>query len=241
MVSLSLKDLVEAVFMERLNRFVIRCRLGNGHVDAHLADPGRLRELLVPGRHVWLQPAANPGRKTGWSAVLVETENNGLVSLVSALPNALVKAALANKAIPELSSWSLIRAEYPVGRHRFDFLLQRGPERMLLEVKSVTLVENSVGLFPDAVTLRGRRHLDSLAELTQSGEYQGAVLFVAQRSDAAYITAASHIDPRFAAAFTAARRAGVQYYGLSCRVSVDRIALEKTLPVLDPDQFASTS
>lgn len=235
MVNLPMGKIVEACFLERLNRFMIRCRLEGEVVEAHLADPGRLRELLVAGRRVWLKPTDKPGRKTRWSAVLAETENGGLVSLVSALPNALIKKALAEKALPELDSWSLVRGEYPVGRHRFDFLLKKGQKLMLLEVKSVTLVDNGAGLFPDAVTARGRQHLDTLAELTLSGQYQGAVLFVAQRSDAEYVTAASHIDPQFTKAFISARRAGVEFYGRSCRVDKEQISLGKALPVLDPD------
>lgn len=252
MVSLPLGDLVEAYFQQRINRFIVRCQLAGADpdrstdrtggksckgqiVEAHLADPGRLRELLTPNRRIWLQSTSNPNRKTRWSAILSETENGSLVSLVSALPNTLVKTALVQKAMPELSSWSLVRSEYPLGRHRFDFLLQRGQKQMLLEIKSVTLVDNGVGLFPDAVTSRGRQHLDTLAALTQSGQYQGAVLFVAQRSDAQCVTAASHIDPRFAKAFTAARRAGVQFYGRSCQITKKQISLGNALPVLDPD------
>lgn len=237
MISLPLGDLVEAAFLQRLNRFVIQCRLEhkpNAVVEAHLADPGRLRELLVPGSRVWLSRSDNPRRKTAWSAVLVEAENQSVVSLVSTLPNKLIKTALKQQAISELASWTLVRSEYPVERHRFDFLLKRDQELLLLEVKSVTLVENGLGLFPDAVTLRGRNHLEMLTELTITGQYQAAVLFVLQRSDAEQITAAAHIDPKFAQAMIAARNAGVQLLGRRCSVTVDRITLGSSVPVVNP-------
>ena len=101
-------------------------------------------------------------------------------------------------------------------------------------MKSVTLVENGLGLFPDAVTLRGRNHLEMLTELTTTGQYQAAVLFVLQRSDAEQITAAAHIDPKFAQAMIAARNAGVQLLGRRCSVTVDRITLGSSVPVVNP-------
>jgi len=238
-ITLPLKDLVEAHFLQRFNRFIISCEIVNGEqkgniVEAHLADPGRLRELLLPGCRLWLAPTPNPQRKTKWSAVLVESTENTLVSLVSSLPNSLIKQALTNKAIPDLAAWDLVRSEYPVNEHRFDFLLQRGNDRMLLEVKSVTLVENHIGLFPDAVTVRGRKHLETLARLTQAGTYQSAVLFVVQRNDAIAVSAATHIDPLFAQAWISARQNGVMFLSHRCKITTKEIQLGDPLPIIDP-------
>jgi hypothetical protein len=76
--------LSSARFVRRQNRFLLQVRLEvTGRLaDAHMADPGRLRELLLPGKRLWLRPAANPGRKTRWTAVLVESPSGEeLVSL----------------------------------------------------------------------------------------------------------------------------------------------------------------
>jgi sugar fermentation stimulation protein A len=228
----------EARFLERPNRFVVHARLRDGRrVAAHLADPGRLRELLLPGRRLWLRPAASSSRKTGWSATLVEApDGSGLVSLDSTLPNRLIARALAEGAVEELRGWRLERAEHTVGRSRFDFLLHRrrggrGPRRMLLEVKSVTLVEGRVGLFPDAVTARGARHVRELTALQRSGGWATAVLFVLQRPDADRITPDAAIDPEFAAALTQARRAGVRMLGRRCLVDLEGLALGPAVPV----------
>ena len=50
-IALRFGDLVKATFLERPNRFIVRCRIdGSGEeAEAHLADPGRLKELLLPG------------------------------------------------------------------------------------------------------------------------------------------------------------------------------------------------
>jgi sugar fermentation stimulation protein A len=226
--------LVRARFLERPHRFSVRCRLEDGGetVEAHLADPGRLQELLVPDALLFLSPADNPARKTKWSAVLVESSQSVLVSLRSALVNELVSAALRAKAVTELASWDLVRSEFPHGGSRFDFLLAReGGERLLLEVKSCSLVEDGLAMFPDAVTARGTKHLQELAELQAEGAFQAAVLFVVQRSDARAFRPAVHIDPRFAAALRLAGQAGVRVLAYNCRVEEKGISWGHQLPV----------
>ena len=261
----------ESRFVERPNRFLLRCRLedpdprspsragggagdpqshatagsseespepaaAGGVVEVHLADPGRLEELLIPGRRVWIRYAASPTRKTDWSAVLVESPGGeGLVSVDTTLPNRLIHRALEAGALEELDGWTLERAEFPLGSSRIDFLLRRRDRRLALEVKSVTLVEDGVALFPDAVTARGARHVRELAEvagrLDDDGvSWEAAVLFVLQRDDARRIEAARSIDREFADALAEAKAAGVRVLGRRCRVAMDRLELAEPVP-----------
>lgn len=228
----------EARFLERPNRFVVHARLRNSRtVVAHLADPGKLRELLVPGRRLQLRRAAEPTRKTQWSAVLVESpDSTTWVSIDTGLPNRLIGRALEEDALEEFGAWRLERREYTVGHSRFDFLLHRrrggrGPRRMVVEVKSVSLVENGIALFPDAVTTRGARHVRELAALRQSGDWAAAVLFVLQRPDAVRIMPFADRDPDFAQALAEAKRAGVRLLGRRCSIDLEAVTLGSTIPV----------
>lgn len=204
-----------------------------------MADPGRLKELLLPGQRVWVRPAASPARRTAWSAVLVETpDGEGLVSLDTTMPNRLIRRALETGALAEFGGWQLERSEFtPAGsRSRIDFLLsrhgghRRGGERLALEVKSVTLVEDDVALFPDAITARGARHVRELAEIAGRDGWEAAVLFVLQRSDATRIEAARRMDAAFAEALAEAGAAGVRVLGRRCRVTLDRLELGERVP-----------
>jgi sugar fermentation stimulation protein A len=238
--------LVEARFVERPNRFLLRCRPAGpaaaaiepgAVVDVHLADPGRLEELLVPGRRVWIRYAASPTRKTDWSAVLVETPDGaGLVSVDTTMPNRLIHRALEAGALDELEGWTLERAEFPLGGSRIDFLLAGDDGKLALEVKSVTLVEDGVALFPDAVTARGARHVRELGEVAgriddDGAVWHAAILFVLQRPDAHRVEAARSIDPAFADALAEARAAGVRVLGRRCRVTLERLELGDPVPV----------
>ncbi len=227
--------LVQARFLERPNRFVIRASLAEGGktVTAHLADPGRLRELLLSGKRLWLRKADNPARKTRWSAVLVETPDGaGLISLDTMLPNRLIARALEIGALTEFAGWPERRREVSMGRSRIDFELGRPDgQRLALEVKSVTLVENGIALFPDAVTARGCRHLQELAAIAADPHREAAVLFVVQRSDAQVVRPARDRDPAFAEALDRAHAAGVQLLARQCLVTTESMTLGKALPV----------
>lgn len=231
--------LQEARFIERPNRFLVRCELclpqaesGRRTVDAHLPDPGRLKELLIPGCKIWLRPASSPHRKTKWSAVLVETpDKRRLVSLDATLPNRLIEKAIIAQALEELAGWTLVQSEFSMNRSRWDFLLKSADgEQLCLEVKSVTLVENGTARFPDAVTARGARHVRELMALSQKEGWQSAVLFVVQREDATRIQVAQAIDPHFARVLEQARQAGVRIFGRKCQVTLQKITLSTAIP-----------
>jgi sugar fermentation stimulation protein A len=210
-------------------------------VEAHLPDPGRLRELLVTGRRVMLRPVTGTARRTSWSLVLVQTpEGTGWVSLDTTLPNRLLARALAEDGLSELPGWKLERAEATVGGSRFDFLLSRAGRKRILEAKSVTLVDNGLALFPDAVTARGTRHVREIEEIVASGAMDGTILFVAQRQDVDAIQAAWEIDPAFARALDAARLQGVQILGRRCRVTPEGVTLLGPVPVLSGESSADT-
>ena len=222
-------------FIQRYNRFLLQVRLDvTGEcVDVHMADPGRLRELLLPGKRIWIRPAGNPGRKTRWTAVLVESPSGSeLVSLDTTLPNRLIAEALRQGALEEFEGWTLERPEFAFGSSRLDFLLtHESGRKAVLEVKSVTLVNDGVALFPDAVTKRGTRHLGELREIAEQPRWEAAVLFVLQRWDARRIRAAREIDLRFAESLEEAYAAGVRILGRRCRVGLEKVELGPPVPV----------
>jgi len=205
-------------------------------VEAHLPDPGRLTELLVTGRRVLLAPVPEEAkRKTRWTLVLVETEDGqGWVSLDTTLPNRLLEGVLRSRGLEELPGWTLDRPEVRMGASRFDFLL-RGPEGEagILEAKSVSLIEEGRGLFPDAITARGARHVREMAALARGGT-PSFLLFVVQREDVESVEAAWAIDPAFAEALNEAIRAGVRVFARRCRVTPTGVTLlPDSIPVLN--------
>ena len=170
-------------FLERPNRFLVRCEAhGLGKAHAFLPNPGRLWELLLPGAVLYLQPvngSTKTGasiRKTKYTVLAVEREGCPIF-LHTHATNRVAQHLMERKLIPPLKGARIIRAEVPVGRSRFDFLLREKGKDAYMEVKSCTLFGNSVAMFPDAVTERGRRHLLELAKMGRRG-IPTAVLFL---------------------------------------------------------------
>ena len=100
----------------------------------------------------------------------------------------------------------------------------------MVEVKGVTLVRDSVALFPDARTVRGRRHLLELKELKKLG-YRTAVFFVVQRDDAKSFAPNFERDPSFAEALTEAKMGGVEIYAFTSKVTLKGLEITTELPV----------
>lgn len=222
--------LVEGWFVSRDNRFRVTVEVDGQNVWAHLANSGRLGELLLPGRKVVLFERPGSNRKTSYDLSSVCMEGIW-VSVDARLPNDLVAEALDSDRLAPLEGYPDVRREVVFGGSRLDFLLEAQGRRLcLVEVKSVTLVVDGWGCFPDAVTMRGRRHLLELASAVGMG-YRAAVLFVVQREDARGLRPHDESDPVFGQTLRAVAKRGVEVYAYACSIEPRRATIERALPV----------
>lgn len=223
--------LVQAIFLHRPNRFRVQVEINGREEGAHLADPGRLRELLTPGAELLLARQDTPHRKTRYDVRLVR-HGAHWVSIDSRLPNRLVDEALRAGWLEPLRGYLEIYREIAHGQSRLDFCL-RGPALpdCWVEVKSVTLVdERGRALFPDAPTLRGRKHVEELGQLVRRG-YRAVALFVIQRADAIAFAPHEACDPDFAQALRQAMATGVEVYAYRCRIAPAEATITDSVPV----------
>ncbi len=221
--------LISAVFVRRDNRFRATVLLEGKEVAAHVPNSGRLHELFLPGRRVLIRPAHNPGRKTQYDLIMVWTDGV-LVSLDARLPGPLVAEAAREGRLTEFSGYPQVREEVRLGNSRIDVLLEGPAGQCWIEAKSVTLVEEGTALFPDAVTARGKRHVEELARAVSPGVC-AAIVFVVQREDAVEFRPHEASDPAFTAALRQAAAQGVQVRAYRCQVRPQEIRLAAPLPV----------
>jgi len=201
-VPIHFDQLVKATFLERPNRFLVRCIADElGIMDAHLPNPGRLWELLLPGATLYLSSDAGPEgiqqakRKTTYTALAVERKGFP-VFLHTHLTNQVARYLIQRRSIPSLENAEVVRNEVSQGRSRFDFLLRENGTDLYLEVKSCTLFGNGVAMFPDAVTQRGRKHLLDLAEMGRNG-IRTMILFVVHYPHVKWFIPDFHTDFEF--------------------------------------------
>lgn len=219
--------LVRATLVRRYKRFLADIRFDTGEeTTAHVANSGRMLGLDTPGFPVWVAPGTG---KLAWSVRFVETPQ-GWAGVDTQAPNRLLKAALAKGRLEALSGWDKVTPETPDGAgNRFDFLLERGEERLWLEAKNVHL-RRTPGLaeFPDCAAARSARHMRALADRVRAGD-RACVCFVVQLDGVDRFTPAADLDPDFAAALTEARDAGVEVLAYACRMGPDHLEIDRRI------------
>jgi sugar fermentation stimulation protein A len=223
--------LLEGRLLRRYQRFLADVELADGRiVTAHTPNTGSMKQCAVPGHRVLLSTSANPARKLPYTWELVEV--NGHWADVNTLrANRVVEEALRGGTIPPFAG-GVVRPEFPWGASRFDFLVERGAERLLLEVKNVTLCcVEQVACFPDAVTERGQKHLRELLQAKGEG-WRTAVLFLVQRGEAESFTPADTIDAEYGRLLRAAVVGGVEALAWRTLVTPEAVTIDRELPVL---------
>ncbi len=205
-------------------------RLENGDiVVAHCPNTGSMRASLQENAPAVLSFSNDPKRKTrySWKAIRISRTWVGIDTM---LPNRLVEAAIRAGEIPALQGYEEIVREPVLSAHsRADLLLQ-GAGRCYVEVKNVTLVENGVARFPDAVTLRGQKHLMELLDKVRHGD-RAAMVFLVQRSDGKRFRPADDIDLEYGRILRQVAAKGVEIFALSARVRPEGVESAGLLPV----------
>ncbi|MDL2268426.1 DNA/RNA nuclease SfsA [Desulfosarcina sp. OttesenSCG-928-A07] len=190
--------LIPGILIRRYKRFLADVRLENGEtVIAHCPNSGSMATCATPGRPVYLSISDNPRRKLRYTWEMIQMPTS-LVGVNTQVPNRLVAQAVAQGLVPELSGYTDVRREIRVGEHsRIDIGLA-APDRRpcYVEVKNCTWVENGLATFPDAVTLRGQKHLMELQALVKSG-CRCVMFFLIQRMDADRFAPADNMDPEY--------------------------------------------
>lgn len=227
-------DLVGSL-VRRYKRFLADVETHDGEVvTVHCANPGAMLGCSTPGASVRCSTSTNPKRKLRHTLEMIRV-GRSWVGIQPLRANQLVARALEARALPTLSRYRALRAEVPVGEgSRLDFRLDgdpKDPRPAFIEVKSVTLKEQRVARFPDAITTRGRRHMETLARLREEGA-RSVLLFVVQRVDCDHVEPADAIDPDYGEALRNAVARGVEVIAVQVRVRAHSIELKCRLPVV---------
>jgi len=225
------ESMIKGIFIERPNRFIARVLIHGEEAQAHVKNTGRCKELLVPGATVYLEDHIQRmgKRKLRYSLIAVE-KGEILVNMDSQAPNEIVAEALASgkMVLPGMTPPILFRREQSYGTSRLDFSLEDSLGRIgFLEVKGVTLEEDRYCRFPDAPTLRGRKHLEELEKAVGQG-FVGYVVFILQMRGVISFRPNDEMDPAFGKALRSAAGTGVVVLAYDCEVT------ESTLEVYGP-------
>jgi len=224
------QPLVAGRLVRRYKRFLADIELEDGSlVTAHTPNTGSMQQCAVRGQQVLLSKSDNPKRKLAWSWELVRV-NEHWVDINTHRANRVVEEALRNNVLRCFQNYS-VRPEFPFAESRIDFMLEGGNEKVLLEVKNVTLCcQPGVACFPDAVTKRGQKHLRDLMLAKEQG-WRAVIFFLVQRGDAQTFSPADEIDAEYGRLLREAVSCGVEALAYRTRVSPESSKVDQQIPI----------
>ena len=221
-------NIVKAIFIKRLNRFVALCSIDGEEIYCHVKNTGRCGEILIEGVECYLEKSNNSNRKYAYSLVVVR-KGNRLINIDSQAPNKAAGEFLSSGCLFE--GVENLCAEKTYGKSRFDFYFEKDGRKAFLEVKGVTLEKDGAVYFPDAPTERGAKHLRELCDCVKNG-YDAYVLFVVQMKGVTRFSPNDATDPVFSEALRFAESNGVRILAYDCHISEDEMIIKDKVPVI---------
>ncbi len=223
--------LFEGTLLRRYKRFFTDIELADGSVvAAHTPNTGSMQQCAVPGHRVLISKAEDPKRKLKYTLELIRV-GEYWVDTHTQRTNRLVEEALRNDWIAELKGYA-VTPEFKIGSSRIDFLLEKESEKVLVEVKNVTLIRGvATACFPDAVTTRGQKHLRELLDARQQG-YRAVIFFLVQRGEANEFSPADEIDPEYGRLLRDVVAGGVEALAYKTLITPKENRVHEQIPVV---------
>jgi sugar fermentation stimulation protein A len=231
------RGLREARLIRRYKRFLADVELADGsQLTLHCPNTGSMKNCQEPGCRIWYSTSDNAKRKYPHTWELIENPQGHLIGINTGRANSLVREAVEAGRVAGLTGYQQCRAEVPYGsqKSRIDLLLSGSGPDCYVEIKNVSLgVGDGLGLFPDAVTTRGHKHLQELMEVAAAGE-RAVLLFCVQHTGINRVGPADAIDPRYGELLREAAGRGVELMaqGASIDTASARIDLNNSLAVV---------
>ena len=227
------KSLIKGKLIKRYKRFFVDVKLDKKIVTAHCPNTGSMKGLLNDGNEVFLLENDDPKRKLKYSLEIIKAQKN-LVGVNTHMANKIVNHGLNNNLIKELKNNDKIQSEVFFDKDtRFDFLIEKKKRKSFIEVKNVTLFrDKKTAEFPDAVTLRGSKHLLALIDAIKRG-YKAYLIFLVQVQNMEKFKIAKDIDIEYYKNYLNAKKAGVNFLAYRCNINSKKIYIEKKIKILN--------
>ena len=225
--------LISGLFIKRYKRFFVDIKMEKKVITAHCPNPGSMQKLLTKGNKVWITKSNNEKRKLSHTLQIIEV-NNSKFCVNTHITNKIVKEALENNYIEDLAIYNQITPEKKYGiSTRFDFLLNSSKKnkKAFLEVKSVSLSrKKGHAEFPDSVTSRGKKHLESLISANKQG-YDCYLLFLVQIENCQSFSIAADIDPEYSKFYKEAVKKNIKILCYDCKFSDKSIEINNKIKI----------
>lgn len=223
----------KAKLIKRYKRFLADVEFENGDIKTvHCPNTGAMTSCGEPGDTVVLSLSPNLTRKYPYTWEFTENKS-GLIGINTHKPNQIVYNALSMQEVPELKDYDILQKEVSILDSRLDFKLSDSNEEKKpcwVEVKNVTLLENDHLYFPDTVSKRAIKHLETLTKLAQQGD-RAVIFYFINRPEGEDFRPATHIDPLYTEALKDAMANGVEALAYRAQASLEEFCLGQSVPL----------
>ena len=229
-VIFEIKPDTKGYFVSRKNRFAVNVKIPGDNEPAyvHLHDPGRLKELLFVKNKILLKKANNSERKTKWDIIAARCKEEWIL-INSSYHRYISENLLNSNRLSPIKNITKIEPEKKYKDSRLDYLLTvKNGEKVWVEVKGCTLLNNSFALFPDAPTVRGSKHLEHLTEIRKNAVRSALMILVLV--NAKEFKPNIKTDKRFTDMFKLANDAGVEIYPVKFSYDGQYVKYEGLIP-----------
>lgn len=217
--------LQRAILHRRYKRFLADVEIESGEVvTIHCPNTGAMTGCAEPGSEVWYSTSANPKRKYPHTWELTHSQDKHWICVNTGQANYLVANAIEKKLIPQFAGYSKLQREVKYAENsRIDIKLsgENKPDTYV-EIKSVTLLSEGQGYFPDAVSARGKKHLHALMQMKTEG-HRAVLVYAVLHSGIHSVLPAVHIDPEYAELVAQAKATGVEVLEVNFQLSNTKI------------------
>lgn len=235
--------LQQGMLIQRYKRFLADVVAESGtELTLHCPNTGSMKNCAEPNSRVWYWDSANDKRKYPCTWELVEVEQQYLACINTQRANGLVVEAIQNGTIKELQGYQTLKTEVKYGKEnsRIDIVLsQQGSvetscqKQCYVEVKNVTMrvaQGKGLGVFPDAVTERGRKHLRELAQMVADG-HRAVLVYCVAHTGIDHVAPAWEIDRAYCETLLWAVAQGVEVLAYGANISFTEMALTRPLTI----------
>ncbi|MGH1468864.1 MAG: DNA/RNA nuclease SfsA [Bdellovibrionales bacterium] len=237
--------LQKGTLLKRYKRFFADIEFKGEVITAHVPNTGSMKTIPLEKTDCYFSTSDDPKRKLKYTLEFVSTPT-GLAGVNTRTPNTIVHEALLegldqkfDHVQPEVKindktridfvlwTWTGDKNKTPKKLKYPDYLDDENLKLHFIEVKNVSMAEDTLASFPDGVTERGTKHLNELIDL-QKGRHSTEILFVLQRENIKNFTPAADIDPVYADTLRKAKKEHVKISAFSADMTNKKVRLKWT-------------
>jgi sugar fermentation stimulation protein A len=202
---MKIENYKEGIIIRRINRFVVKAKIKNKVVLAHLNNTGRLEELIKKGK-IGLFLPIEKSKKLKFRLSMIKENKNDFSIIDTSLQMKAFEVALKKNYISWLKGAETLRRNFRINDSVIDYLIEYKNKKYIVEVKSAVMKRKRFAMYPDCPSIRGQRHIKELVKNSKNS----IILFIAAMKNIDAFSPNKEADPNIYELLKIAKRKGVK-------------------------------